>query len=89
MTPEQKAIRAKVPPRAIYVVVFECGATSCQRSRAGAELTRMNMFGNCCSIAAKCGARIVRYDRGSLYGRGAATWKMPAAQRQRPDGESK
>lgn len=66
-----KATRAKVPPCHVYLVVYECGVMLPSRSRGGAELGRMSWN---CMCPTPCGARIVRYTRGSLYGRGAATW---------------
>lgn len=82
MTPKEKSIRAKVPPRSLHIIVYECGTICSCRTRGEAELVRAT---HRCPCKVHHNARIVRYMRGSLYGRAAQTWVMPATQRQRPD----
>lgn len=72
MSPE---VRAKVPPRTLYIIVYECGSICSCRSRRQAELVRATSD---CGCTPGCGARIIPYRRDSLFGRGTDTWHRPS-----------
>lgn len=78
-----KDVKKKVPPRALYLIVYACGTLDAHRTRASAELTRMMQRCGCCP---PCAARIITYRRGSLFGRGTSTWRPPVIRGTGEDG---
>jgi hypothetical protein len=62
------------PPRTMFFVFWKCGQKTSCYTRGEADLIRVSVV---CSCEPKCGSRIVSYRRGSLFGRGSATWPTP------------
>lgn len=67
----RKAIKAKVPPRAVQVVLHECGSIFVYKTAGEA---RRGLRRDLCACMNGCGWRRITYRRGSLYGRGKRTW---------------